>query len=350
MIDFIVSFILGWMPAVCVLFASFGVYWFIQNFIYKNSTLDVSGKRWKRQLLTSFFFLVSLITFVLVIPVTETMKGQLLNLMGIAITATIALSSTTFVGNTMAGLMLKTIDGIKPGDFLNVGKHSGRVSEQGLLHTEIQTEERNLTTLPNLYLVTTPVTIVRGSGTMVSAHVSLGYDVPRSQVNKYLIEAGELSGLTDPFVLVIELGDFSVTYRVSGFLADVKYLVTHRSKLRGHMLDVLHENKIEIVSPSFMSQRVYDPSENFIPRKQFVEEVIDEKPIEELIFDKAEVAGSKERLKEIVLKIEEKLKSLYEQQKALPEDVPTLNKISVLEKRKATLIAGLQVKEDQHQD
>ena len=37
----------------------------------------------------------------------------------------------------------------------------GRVTERGLFHTEIQTEDRDLVTLPNLYLVTNPVKVVR---------------------------------------------------------------------------------------------------------------------------------------------------------------------------------------------
>ncbi len=79
----------------------------------------------------------------------------------------------------MAGLMLQAVRHIRPGVFLRVGDHFGRVSEQGILHTEIQAEERNLTTLPNLYLVSNPVTVVRSSGTIISASESLAYDIPR---------------------------------------------------------------------------------------------------------------------------------------------------------------------------
>ena len=59
----------------------------------------------------------------------------------------------------------------RPGDFVRVGERLGRVTERGLFHTEIQTEDRDLTTLPNLYLVTNPVTVVRASGTIVSTTV-----------------------------------------------------------------------------------------------------------------------------------------------------------------------------------
>lgn len=93
------------------------------------------------------------------------------------------------------------------------GEHFGRVSKRGLFHTEIQTEDRDLITLPNLYLVSHPVTTVRNSGTIISSTVSLGYDVPRGRIEASLLRAAQNAGLQDPFVRIFELGDFSVSYR-----------------------------------------------------------------------------------------------------------------------------------------
>ena len=302
-IETIIQQIQLWIPATALfIFAIFSVYIF-RRFILNPKQVDVSETRWMRQSLLFFMVIIFIILVLLSMPISEAMKGQLFNLLGIALTATIALSSTTFVGNTMAGFMLKVIDDIRPGDFLKVGKHEGRVSEQGLLHTEIQTEDRDLTTLPNLYLVTTPVTVVRSSGTIVSATVSLGYDVPRTRIETLLCQAGENAGLKEPFVQILELGDFSVLYRVGGFLAEVKYLISFRSKLRGKMLDILHENNIEIVSPNFMNQRVLPIDKMFIPKKRRTgKDESHEKVPEEMIFDKAEEAESKGRLKELIQK------------------------------------------------
>ncbi len=70
----------------------------------------------------------------------------------------------------------------------------------GSSYSEDRSEDRDLTTLPNLYLVTTPVTVVRSSGTIVSATVSLGYDVPRSRIEALLKQAAERAELVEPFV------------------------------------------------------------------------------------------------------------------------------------------------------
>ncbi len=251
------------------------------------------------------------VVLILELPIDNERRGQLMSLLGILVTAAIALSSTTLLGNAMAGFMLRSIRNFRPGDFIVVDEHRGRVSELGLLRTEIQTERRNLTTFPNLYLVSNPVTVVRASGTFISSTVSLGYDVPREKIEKCLVKAAEDAGLTDPFVFVLELGDFSITYQVAGFLEEVKYLISAESKLRGCMLDSLHQAGIEIVSPTFMNQRQIKPERVFIPegshRTKPKVAPADETRPEERMFDKAELAENEakaeERLKEVIAEI-----------------------------------------------
>jgi small conductance mechanosensitive channel len=69
-------------------------------------------------------------------------EGQLLTLLGALLSASIAFSSTTFIGNILAGLMLKVIKNIKLGDFITVSDVTGRATEMSLLHVEVQTEQR----------------------------------------------------------------------------------------------------------------------------------------------------------------------------------------------------------------
>ena len=203
--------------------------------------------------------LAGLLALVLAAPVSDETRGDLIGLYGLALTAVIALASTTFVSNAMAGLMLRSLRNFAPGDFIKVGEDFGRVTERGLFHTEIQTEDSDLTTIPNLRLATTPTTVVRASGTIISATVSLGYDAPRGEVEAALLAAADHAGLREPFVQVMELGDFSVTYRFAGFLDEVKHLVSSRSRLRASAMDALHAAGIEIVSPTFTNRRPIGP-------------------------------------------------------------------------------------------
>jgi len=191
-----------------------------------------SNVRFRNQLIMAGLSFIGLVVLIIVLPVDASVRGQMLTLVGIIISVTISLSSSTFLGNALAGVMLKSVRHFRSGDFVKVGEHFGRVSERGLFHTEIQTPSRDLTTLPNLYLATTPVTVVRSSGTIVDATVSLGFDIPHGKVEALLMNAAKQTELEDPFVQVLELGDFSVTYRVAGLLEDTKRLLTFRSRLR----------------------------------------------------------------------------------------------------------------------
>jgi len=251
--------------------------------------------------------LAGLLALVLAAPVSDETRGDLIGLYGLALTAVIALSSTTFVSNAMAGLMLRSLRNFAPGDFIKVGEDFGRVTERGLFHTEIQTEDSDLTTIPNLRLATTPTTVVRASGTIISATVSLGYDAPRGELEAALVAAAEDAGLREPFVQIMELGDFSVTYRFAGFLDEVKHLVSSRSRLRASAMDALHAAGIEIVSPTFMNQRPIGP-ERVAPATNGASgdrESAD--GAERVMFDKAEEAATLAGLEEELASVRARL-------------------------------------------
>lgn len=268
--------------------------------IFEKRYSFFSEKRFRFQIIMALLGFAGLLVIILVLPINDTSRGQLLSLLGILLSAAIALSSTTILGNAMAGIMLRVIRGFRSGDFIRVGEHFGRISEQGIFHLEIQNEDRDLTSLPNLYLVTNPVKVIRSSGTFVSATVSLGYDIPRTKIERLLLEAAEAAELTDPFVQILELGDFSITYRVAGLLTEVKQILTSRSRLHAMMLDKLHENGVEIVSPNFMNTRAISIEKSVIPQRDYLpaEAEKSEKLPEAKLFDKAEEAESKEKLLE----------------------------------------------------
>jgi len=274
---------------------------------------------------------------------------------GIVLSAGIALSSTTFLGNMMAGLMLRAVRNFRLGDFIGVQEHFGRVSERGLFHTEIQTEERNLVTLPNLYLVTNPVTTVRSSGTIVAATVSLGYDVPRARIEERLLEAARNANLEDPFVTTQELGDFSVTYRIAGLLTEVKSLISARSRLRGAMLDSLHGGGIEIVSPIFQNQRKLEPEQVFIPKvaPKKAARVEEEAPVpEEILFDKAEQAEAEEAIERTIGSVSDEIKEVDAALKsAAEEEKPALERKRLqLEQERERLSATLEKEKEENSE
>jgi len=284
--------------------------------MFKRKTGTKNDKKILQQGLRFGTLLGILIIGILVSPLSDTKSDQLMKLVGIVLSAIFALSSASLVGNVLAGFMLRIVNNFKPGDYIEIDNVYGRVSERSLFHTELQTIDSDLITLPNLYIATHPVKVKRTSGTFISAEVSLGYDVSRIKAEKCLLEAAERAGLEDAFIYITSLGDYSIVYEIHGRLAEVKKFISARSLLRAMMLDVLHEAKVEIVSPTFMNQRQVN-EQTFIPRKvkqTTVDTQTTAKP-EEVIFDKAEKAESIEKRKDKIDDIENKIKELHAQLK-----------------------------------
>lgn len=278
--------------------------------------------RFRNQMLMIGATALAGLAILVILPIAPATRGQLLSFFGILISASIALSSTTFLGNALAGLMMRAVKNFRIGDFVRAGNHFGRVSERGLLHVEIQTEDRELTTLPNLFLVTNPVTTLPSSGTVISASVTLGYDLPRDKVRETLLAAANEAGLTDAFVQILELGDFSVEYRVAGILKDVKQILSARSDLRGRVLDAMHGNRMEIVSPTFMNTRTLSKSELILPPSQVVSPPPEsEDSPEGVVFDKAEGAEEALLLETEYKELCERLAEAQGEAKGAPPDL-----------------------------
>lgn len=271
-------------------------------------------RRLPRQLVLLGLTLAGVVVIALALPVNDTTRNQVITLIGVLTSGVVAFSSTTVIANLMAGIMLRVNRPFRTGDFIRVGDHFGRVSERGLLDTEIQSEQRELISLPNIYLINNPVVVVSSSGAIISATLSLSYDVHHSDIESLLISAARETSLDDPFVQITKLNDFSVSYRVSGLLKDVKSLLTTQSNLYRSILDMFHVNSIEIVSPAFMNQRQLD-DKPVIPRSGSGPRIrVDESATaEEIVFDKAELAEQKslarKRLKDDIQMLEIEAKS-----------------------------------------
>jgi len=265
--------------------------------------------------------LIGIIALILSLPMGNDLRGQVTSLIGIVISAVLALSSATFIGNGLAGIMLRTINSFKPGDFIEIDEHFGRITERGLFHTEIQTQTRDLTTLPNLFLTTNPFRIKRSTGTLIQGVCSLGYDVNRLLIEEALVKATEQAGLENGFVRIAELGDFSVVYRVFGLTKEVKTVLSAQSRLNGAMLDCLHDAGIEIVSPNFMNQKPVGDT-IFIPAQMSAvqEPKKAEEAPEDLIFDKAEEAETLETEKKELEELEGRIQTLIEEKGKLSEE------------------------------
>lgn len=259
-----------------------------------------SEQKLPRQVGMLVLTIIGAVVIAMTLPVSESTRNQVIALIGVLISGVIAFSSTTMVGNLMAGIVLRVNRPFRVGDFIKVEGYCGRVTEMGLLDVEIQTESRELIAFANTLMVNSPVSVTRASGAIVSVDISLGYDIHHSVIEKHLLAAAENAKLAEPFVQVMGLGDFSVSYRISGLLTEVKSLLSARSRLHKAVLDALHDSDIEIVSPSFMNQRPQADGLKMIAKSPS-QTTKEEASPEDVIFDKAEEAEQKEKNKEMLM-------------------------------------------------
>ena len=347
--DTVVAFLMPFIPlvlAIVLVVLGLGALHYV--LLARQSHLT-SEEKLPRQVTLLVLTIIGLVVISMALPVNESTRNQVIALIGVLLSGVIAFSSTTMVGNLMAGLVLRVNKPFKVGDFIRVEDYSGRVAEMGLLDTEIQTETRELIAFSNTLMVNTPVRVTRASGAIVSVDLSLGYDIHHSEVEKHLLTAAANAELEDPFVQVISLGDFSVSYRVAGLLKEVKSMLSARSRLHKSVLDALHNTGIEIVSPTFMNQRPQLDGVQMIPRQPGSSKEAaasrdeeEETNPEAIVFDKAEEAEQHEKNRE----------GLAEQIAAINKQLETAegDEKEQLKTHKATLEKRLADLVEQHRD
>jgi len=307
--DLLPAALVAWgMPLLVTLLITAMIYWLLGK-----TFADQPNNRLYRQLAYVGLAIVMQIALAIALPFSDATQSQLLTLFGFALTAVIALSSTSFVSNAMAGLMLKAMGSFHTGDFIRVDGQFGRVTAKALLHTEIQSEDRDTISLPNMYVITNPVQVVDQSGTLISAELSVGFDTHRRRVRELLLAAAENAGLKDPFVQIVDIGDYSVRYKITGFLEDLSKLVSMRSDLRAQTLDALHRSGVEIMTPTVMSQRPLSADAQVIPDRDLTPETdTDTGKAERIMFDKAEMAARIEHFREQCEQLRQEIRNMQD--------------------------------------
>ena len=300
LVDTVLSALFPFVPLLFAIVLVIGALIALHYLLLAKQSHLTSEQKLPRQVGMLVLTIIGAVVIAMTLPVSESTRNQVIALIGVLISGVIAFSSTTMVGNLMAGIVLRVNRPFRVGDFIKVEGYSGRVTEMGLLDVEIQTESRELIAFANTLMVNSPVSVTRASGAIVNVDISLGYDIHHSFIEKHLLVAAENAQLSEPFVQVVGLGDFSVSYRVSGLLTEVKSLLSARSRLHKAVLDALHNADIEIVSPSFVNQRPQPDGLKMIAKSpgHFKQE---EASPEDVIFDKAEEAEQKEKSKEALM-------------------------------------------------
>ena len=167
------------------------------------------------------------------------------------------------LSNMIAGLVLTYMRLFRIGDRVKIGDVSGDVIEKSLLVTRLKTPMNEIISIPNSTVMSSHTINYSleslNQGLILSAAVTIGYDVPWKDVHKALLAAADRTPqfLKDPkpFVLQTGLEDFYVGYEVYGYTRAANSQATVHSQLFSNILDTFNEDGIEIMSPHYRAGR-----------------------------------------------------------------------------------------------
>jgi small-conductance mechanosensitive channel len=221
--------------------------------------LERETARTSQTLLIFVIWLFALVVAYPYIPGSETdaFKG-LSVLIGLMIT----LGSTGLINQVISGLFVIYSRSVRPEDYVRIGEIEGEVISIGSLATKLRTPRREEITIPHSVLVATATTnysrLAGADGMVITASVTIGYDVPWRQVHALLLlGASRTRGIRKeppPGVLQRELSDFYVQYQLLAHLEDGKNRAAVISELHAQIQDAFNEYGVQIMSPHFESQ------------------------------------------------------------------------------------------------
>lgn len=171
------------------------------------------------------------------------------------------------VGQALSGLILMYTRAYRVGEYVRINDTEGTVTALGLFTTRVRTGMGEEVVLPNVFVLGTTTKnysrAIPGTGFVLDATVTIGYDTPWRQVHAMLIEAaGRVDAVATtpaPRVVQTALSDFYVEYRLIGYgkpEAPVPRALAI-SEVHAQIQDVFNEYGVQIMSPHYLG----DPAE-----------------------------------------------------------------------------------------
>jgi len=173
----------------------------------------------------------------------------------------LSLGSTSVISNSVAGIVLTYMRSFKLGDRVKVGDVIGDVVEKTPFAVRVQTNKKEIITVPNSTLLSSNVTNYstegkEKAGVIISMPVSVGYDVPWRHATELLIEAAKKTSevLQDPspFVLVRNLGNAASEVEIYVYTNKPERQAIIFSELNSNIRDLFEANNISMITPYFM--------------------------------------------------------------------------------------------------
>lgn len=201
--------------------------------------------------------------FILLFPYLPKSNSDIFKGVSVFVGVLFSLGSSSAISNMIAGLVITYMRPFKVGDHIKIGEMRGDVIEKTLLVTRLRTLKNEEITIPNSSVLSSNTinysSYVNNPGLIVYTSVTIGYDVPRKDVEEALLAAAVRCHMIrknpKPFVLEQSLNDFHIEYQLNAYTTEANRQATVYSDIRKHIIDVFNERGIEIMSPNYHAIR-----------------------------------------------------------------------------------------------
>ncbi|WP_170343885.1 mechanosensitive ion channel family protein [Ruegeria atlantica] len=230
-------------------------------------------KHWVNPTFNIARVVVILIALVFAVPYIPGSDSAAFQGLTILVGAMLSLGANSVVSNMLAGLFVIYRRSTSIGDRIQIGEHIGDVVQIKLMETHLKSIKNELISIPNAQLMNSDVVNFSkktdGSGLLLHTTVGIGYEEPPEKVEAMLIEAANrtkgIKATPEPFVLWTALADYAINYQINGYTTRGSIIPRIRSDLHRNIVAVFNENKVQIMTPSYMA----DPPEPKIPTEEW---------------------------------------------------------------------------------
>ncbi|MBD3388913.1 MAG: mechanosensitive ion channel [Candidatus Altiarchaeales archaeon] len=223
--------------------------------LYKNFDIPRGYYLKVRFLVRSLIYLV---TFLLVLLSVKGIDQKIIALIGIGIGVLVSLSSTTTIGNAVAGIILHATRPIREGDRVEIDGVYGDVVSLELLFVHLKTIKDEIVSIPALKVLNGRiVNYSQLDRIILHVNLTLGYDLDPGVVEDLLLKSlGETEGVLEdpkPFILIRGLNDYTVEYEANGYIDKPSAMVGIKSKLMRNIITEFTNSGVQIMSPSYLN-------------------------------------------------------------------------------------------------
>lgn len=210
-------------------------------------------------------FLIILVALFFIAPNVPGAGSDFAKVVTVFIGVIVSFSSTTTVGNFLAGVVIAYMRPFRRGDRVKIGDVMGDVVDSSFLYTRLRTSKNEDVLIPSLQILSGTVVNYSSApeGVILHTELSIGYDTPRARVEQLLLEAASRTEGCEqtppPFVLIRSLDDSYVTYELNVYTRSPNQMQTIYSRLHQNIKDVFDNAGVEIMSPHYVAVRDGSP-------------------------------------------------------------------------------------------